>query len=115
MSKVSNKLLFNKLYEQYYPMVQQMCLGYLKGDIDLAKDLAQEVFICIWNALDSFREKSKYKTWIYRITVNTCLKYLRYRKQLVNISIDEVRDIKDHEGEADLQPQQQLSHHNWSL
>ena len=58
-------------------MVLQMCMGYMKGDPELAKDLAQEVFINVWNALHSFRGNSTHKTWIYRITVNTCLLYIR--------------------------------------
>lgn len=61
-------------------MVMQLCLGFLKGDHDLAKDLTQEVFIQIWNHLDRFRQDASPKTWIYRITVNSCLNYLKKQK-----------------------------------
>ena len=47
-----NRKQFEDLYEQSYPMVLQMCLGYVKGDRDQAEDLTQEVFINIWNALE---------------------------------------------------------------
>jgi len=58
-----------------------MCLGFVKGDRDVASDLSQEVFIIIWKKLDSFREASTHKTWIYRITVNKCLEFIRKEKK----------------------------------
>ncbi len=76
------KEIFEKLHQQYYPMVKQLCMGYVKGDTHAADDLAQDVFINIWNALDGFKNQSSYKTWIYRITVNTCLLYLRNNKKV---------------------------------
>lgn len=54
-----------------------MCKGYFSGDEELASDSTQEVFIKIWESLDSFRGESSVSTWIYRISVNTCLLYLR--------------------------------------
>lgn len=76
-------------------MVLQMCLGYMKGDRELAKDIAQEVFINIWNALDSFKGNSTPKTWIYRITVNTCLLYIRSnnKKQTTPLDTDSYTTI----------------------
>ena len=69
-------------------MVLQMCLGYMKGDRELAKDIAQEVFINIWNALHSFKGESTPKTWIYRITVNTCLLYIRSNNKKQTTPLD---------------------------
>jgi len=85
----SNKDLFETLHRDYYAMVMQMCLGFMKGDIDLAKDLSQDVFVNTWQALNQFKGASSYKTWIYRITVNTCLKFLRDKKDKLQVSIDE--------------------------
>ncbi|GGX14658.1 RNA polymerase sigma factor [Aquimarina muelleri] len=89
MSK-KNQQLFETIYQQAYSMVLQMCLGFMKGDKDLANDLSQEVFINIWNALENFKEKSTPKTWVYRITVNTCLQYIRKEKKKTNLSIEKV-------------------------
>ncbi len=89
MSK-KNQLLFEDIYQQCFPMVLQMCLGFMKGDKDLANDLSQEVFINIWNSVENFKGQSTYKTWVYRITVNTCLQYIRKEKKKSKLSIEKV-------------------------
>ncbi|MBX2878183.1 MAG: sigma-70 family RNA polymerase sigma factor [Saprospiraceae bacterium] len=83
---------FEELYHGYYPMVFQICLGYFKGEEDIAKDASQEVFIIIWKNLKKFKGESSIKTWIYRITVNTCLGQIkadsRREKALNQIEMD---------------------------
>lgn len=68
---------FNKIYNSHYTKVFRLCKGYFCGDLALASDAAQEIFIKVWEKLDTFRNESSVSTWIYRITVNTCLLYLR--------------------------------------
>lgn len=86
------KTRFENLYKEYYRMVYQLCLGFLKGSDPQAKDLSQEVFIQVWNNLGKFRNDSSPKTWIYRITVNTCLNYIK-KEKLINEKISEaIRD-----------------------
>ncbi len=89
----NNKALFESLHLQYHPMVLQMCLGYVKGDVPLAHDLAQEVFVNVWNALGKFRNQSSHKTWIYRITVNTCLQHLRKEKNRQTVAVSSVANL----------------------
>lgn len=76
----NNHERFESLHQEYHLMVYQMCKGFMHGQEDLAQDLTQETFINIWRSLEKFRGSSSYKTWIYRITVNTCLKYIRSDK-----------------------------------
>ncbi len=57
-------------------------MSYAKGDEALAKDLVQEVFIKVWEHLESFREASSISTWIYRIAVNTCLIAFRSQRKM---------------------------------
>ncbi len=87
-----NKERLEQLHADYYAMVHQMCMGFVKGDKDMANDLAQEVFINTWSALDKFKGDSSYKTWIYRITVNTCLKYKRDLKNKQLVTFEERHD-----------------------
>jgi RNA polymerase sigma factor (sigma-70 family) len=81
----NNNQLFEQLHRQHYAMVHTVCMGFMKGEKEQANDLSQEVFINIWNALDQFRNEAAYKTWIYRITVNTCLQYLRKERKIVKL------------------------------
>ena len=105
----SNTKLFETLHTDYYGMVNQMCMGFMKGNKDLAKDLAQEAFINTWRSLDKFKGASTYKTWIYRITVNTCLKYIRDNKIKNQTPIDESIQLPDDSGNAE-QHHQELYH-----
>lgn len=68
---------FNRIYQDHAAKVLKLCKGYFYGDEDQASDAVQEVFINIWQHLDTFRNESSVSTWIYRITVNTCLLHLR--------------------------------------
>ena len=80
---MSKEKHFQKIYKVHYAKVMRLCLGYLNGNEDLAKDLTQEVFLKAWQHLNNFQGSSKIETWIYRITVNTCLQELRKKKPLV--------------------------------
>lgn len=84
---MSKEIDFQHIYKENYPRVIGLCLGYVKGNEFLAKDLAQEVFVKVWQNLSHFRQQAKISTWIYRITVNTCLQELRKRKY-VDLKID---------------------------
>jgi len=88
--KKSRTKLFETIYHQHQPMVLQMCLGFVKGDKDIANDLLQETFISVWDNLNKFKGVSTYKTWIYRITVNTCLQYIKKEKKERAYPISEI-------------------------
>ena len=76
----TTKSKFDEIYSTNYSKVIRLCLGYTNGDDMLAKDLAQDVFMKVWENLSSFRNESTISTWIYRITVNTCLINFRNKK-----------------------------------
>ncbi len=83
---------FTKIYEEHYNKVHRLCLGYVNGDEALANDLAQDVFIKVWEHLSEFQQKSSIGTWIYRITVNVCLLFIRKSKKKKKISFTEIKD-----------------------
>ena len=86
---------------QYNPMVRHMSMGFMKGDKELANDLTQEVVINIWNAIPGFKGVSSYKTWIYRITVNTCLQHIRKEKNKKRVAIEDIAQPADNPGVPD--------------
>jgi RNA polymerase sigma-70 factor (ECF subfamily) len=54
-----------------------------------AEDIAQDVFVKVFKNLKTFRGDAAPSTWIYRITVNTCLDFLRRRKLRQTVPLDE--------------------------
>ena len=47
------------------------------GDRIQAEDLAQEVFLRVWRSAEEYEPKSKFTTWVYRISINLCLDALK--------------------------------------
>jgi RNA polymerase sigma-70 factor (ECF subfamily) len=46
-----------------------------------AEEVAQDVFIKVYRSLQKFKTESKFSTWLYRITYNTCLDKMRSKKR----------------------------------
>jgi RNA polymerase sigma factor (sigma-70 family) len=89
---LSTEEQFNTIYQQHYAKVFRLCKGYFNGDEMLAADATQEVFIKVWQHLERFRKEAAIGTWIYRITVNTCLLHLRKpssRKEVKTVFLPE--------------------------
>ena len=74
-----NRDVFNIIIETHTKFVYNICLSLLKNIHD-SEDVTQEVFILIFNNLNKFNNSSSLKTWIYKITYNQCLKFLKKRK-----------------------------------
>lgn len=53
----------------------------LSGDREEAADLAQEAFLKAWRSLPSFQGESSFATWVYRLTTNLCIDYLRRQRR----------------------------------
>ena len=70
---------FDRLVEKYQRDVYRLCYRYVNNHQD-ANDMAQEVFLKAYRALERFRGDSSFSTWLYRIAVNTCLNFRASRK-----------------------------------
>jgi len=78
----NNHGAFRVLIEKYQKMVVTTCKGFVSSYAD-AEDIAQDVFIELFESLPEFRHESKLSTWIYRISVNKSLNHIRKRKREV--------------------------------
>ncbi len=67
---------FEELFTEYQPLVYGIGLKFT-GNPEDAEDITQEVFTKVWKKLASFNYNSSFKTWIYRIALNTCIDYSR--------------------------------------
>ena len=70
---------FDRLVEKYQRDVYRLCYRYVNNHQD-ANDMAQEVFLKAYRAIERFRGDSSFSTWLYRIAVNTCLNFRASRR-----------------------------------
>lgn len=69
---------FRTIYDQYILMVYNLALNYLQNAED-AEEVAQDVFVQVYQSLHKFRNDATLKTWIYRITINKSLDFIKHR------------------------------------
>jgi RNA polymerase sigma factor (sigma-70 family) len=75
---IDNQNHFEKIYREFHLLVFNVALNYLQNTED-AEEVTQDVFVKISNSLNNFNQKSSHKTWIYRITINQCLDFLKQK------------------------------------
>ncbi|GAB4330500.1 MAG: RNA polymerase sigma factor [Calditrichia bacterium] len=68
------------IVETHQEKVRNTCFRFVKNRQD-ADDLAQEVFMQVYESMHHFREESALSTWIYRIAVNKSLDHLRKKNR----------------------------------
>ena len=82
---------FRELVQEHRDRVYNITFRML-GNRAEAEDVAQEVFIAVFKTIETFREESKFSTWLYRIAVNHCknrIKYLARRHDRDRDELDE--------------------------
>lgn len=87
MTKELENTFLNALEEHQHKLLR-ICSVYAKDEDD-TKDLFQEVLVNIWKSMPSFKGNSTIGTWMYRITLNVCLrlktKEIRKQKKLLRM------------------------------
>ncbi len=71
---------FKDLINENQDLVINTCFGFLHNYQD-AQDVAQDVFIEVYKSIGKFRKEAKISTWLYRISVNKCLNFIRDNKK----------------------------------
>ncbi len=85
---------FDLLYRRYASKIFSKCISLLKDEV-LAEDATQEIFTKIFLNLARFGEKSQFSTWVYSITYNYCIDFLRRKKKQMDIFSDEMEKTPD--------------------
>jgi RNA polymerase sigma-70 factor (ECF subfamily) len=78
---------FSKLVSAHTALVRGLTLRMLGGQE--AQDASQEVWVRVWANMKSFRGDSAFSTWLYRVTVNTCLSFRRKESRRRTREVDE--------------------------
>lgn len=73
---------FGELYTRHSRRVFYLCYR-MVNDTDLAEDLTQEAFVHAFRRLSTFRQESRFTTWMHRIAVNTVLMFIRKRNSSI--------------------------------
>ncbi len=96
---------FRMLFDAYYPQVLNLCYRYL-GTREDAEEIAQDVFIKVYQNIQNYQPQGKEFTFLYRIAVNLSLNRVRDRKRKNWLSFDTLKENQGHEPQADsaLQP-----------
>lgn len=69
---------FSKLVQEHSGLVHRVARGVLGAED--TQDASQEVWIRVWANIKNFRDESAFSTWLYRVTMNTCLTALRKKQ-----------------------------------
>lgn len=94
---------FQGLVEKYQYRIYLLVYGIVL-DRELAKDLTQEVFIKAYQSLKSFKGKSSFYTWLYKIGFNLALDAKRKRSRRPQIELDESREATLVGAQSHVQP-----------
>ena len=98
---------FAALVKEQKSTIYSICYMFSK-DKDEIDDLFQETLIHLWQGFKKFRNESKIETWIYRVTMNTCISMDRKEKRRgEHIALDVNIDLFD-ENDKDMEQVQML-------
>jgi RNA polymerase sigma-70 factor (ECF subfamily) len=89
---------FEILVDRHQTSVLNLIYRFIE-DKTQAKDLAQEVFLRVWQSARSYEPKAKFTTWLYRITANLCFNELKSARRKKWFQF--LRSDTDHEAQTE--------------
>jgi len=105
-----NTEAFEILVLENQTQVYNLALRMVSNEQD-AYDISQEAFIKAFRSLDSFRGDSKFSVWLYRLTSNLCLDFLRSKKRNNVVSLTAYSPDEDECAELEI-PDERFSPEN---
>jgi RNA polymerase sigma-70 factor, ECF subfamily len=92
--QAGNKDVLGELIERYYSRVYRLIFGILRNPHD-SEEVIQEVFLRVFQKLDSFKGESTFSSWLYRVAINTTYMRLRERKNADVVSLEKIGKFID--------------------
>lgn len=87
-------MTFDEIYLEYHKMVYNLALQYVQNTDD-AEEIAQDVFVKVFDNLRSFKNDSVISTWIYRICINQSLDFIKSKKTKKRSPLSSIFSIND--------------------
>ncbi len=94
-------LYFEEIYERYANKVYRKCYSFVYNQAK-AEDFTHDIFLKLIVKIGTFKESSKFSTWLYSITYNFCMDQIRVNKKNVEVALDGNHDVMDENDEDDL-------------
>ena len=89
---------FARIVKEHKRRIYTVCYMFSK-DADQVADLFQEILINMWKGFSSFRGESSITTWIWRVSLNTCINTSKKRRRLetipLNVNINPYEDVDE--------------------
>ena len=92
---------FEQLLLAHQKKVYNLCLR-MAANPDDALDLSQEAFLRAWRSLGQYQFEASFSTWLFRLTSNVCIDFLRRKKRRQETSLTENYDDSDEGAELSL-------------
>lgn len=87
-------MTFDEIYFEHYKMVFNLALHYVQN-IEDAEEITQDVFVKVFDNLHTFKKQSSLKTWVYRITINQSLDFIKGKKAQKSNFLSSIFSIND--------------------
>ena len=101
---------FQVLYDRYHRKVLDKCYNLVKSK-NIAEELTEDIFSKIFEKLPTFKHLSSFSSWLYSITYNHCIDYLRKKKKLHYPNWNRENEIPEIIDETD-EPIQDINYEN---
>ncbi|MFN8430400.1 MAG: RNA polymerase sigma factor [Spirosomataceae bacterium] len=87
-------IYFEELYDRYANKVYRKCYSFVYNQ-EKAQDFTHDIFLKLIVKIGTFKETSKFSTWLYSITYNYCMDQIRVKKKQKEYALDDSYDIED--------------------
>lgn len=85
---------FDELYNKHYKSVYRLAIRFLNNK-ENAADITQDVFLYLYNKLNKNKNIENEKAWLYKVTSNLCLAFIRKNKRIVRITRDTKNEMTE--------------------